>query len=169
MTALFDTNIFVAAAIAVRDGRPGLARWVVHIALIAQRRFEHVTSDQLLDELRTVLARPGMLGASDADVYVADIGSASTLTSSHGVPMGCRDRSDDKVIETALNANVDFLVSEDRDVHESRVRYAIEKVGIGIRERPIRVVTLREFVAELHAGRPFSPLIAPELPATLAA
>lgn len=170
MTALLDTNIFVSAAFASRRKRPGLAYWVVEIALIAQRRFEHVTSDQLLDELHSVLARPALLGPSAAKTYAREVARVSRFVLSHGVPMGCRDRTDDKVIETALNANVDFLVSEDRDVHESRVRYAIEKTGIGIRERPIRVVTLREFVAELHASPRFSPLVAPQpLPATLAA
>jgi putative PIN family toxin of toxin-antitoxin system len=170
MTALLDTNIFVSAALASRRNRSGLAYWVVEIALIGQRRFEHVTSDQLLDELRTVLARPRMLGASAAAEYVAEVAQVSGFVPSHGVPMGCRDRTDDKVIETALNANVDFLVSEDRDVHEARVRYAIEKTGIGIRERPIHVVTLREFVDVLHSSPRFSPLVAPELlPATLAA
>ncbi|HEY0396569.1 MAG TPA: putative toxin-antitoxin system toxin component, PIN family [Candidatus Elarobacter sp.] len=170
MTALLDSNVFVSAAIAARDGRPGMARWVVAIALTAQRRFEHVTSDQLLDELRVVLERPSMLGFSGAEAYVAEVAASSTIVPSHGIPMGCRDRTDDKVIETALNANVDFLVSEDADIHEPRVRYALEKTGIGIRKRSIRVATVREFVAVLHASPRFSPLIVPALPpATLAA
>ena len=170
MTALLDTNVFVSAAIASRDGRPGMARWLVEIGLLAQRRFEHVTSAQMLDELGEVLARPTMLGVLRANVYVTEVAMESTLTLSHGVPMGCRDRSDDKVIEAALNANVDFLVSEDADIHEPRVRYALEKTGIGIRKRSIRVATVREFVGVLHASPRFSPLIVRELlPATLAA
>jgi hypothetical protein len=69
-----------------------------------------------------------------------------------------------------MNGNVDFIVSEDADLHDLSARRAIAKVGIGIRARPIRVITLRELVAELEGTPRFSPLIAAELlPATLAA
>jgi putative PIN family toxin of toxin-antitoxin system len=40
---------------------------------------------------------------------------SSTIVRIHDVPMGCRDPRDDKVIETALNANADVIVSRDHD------------------------------------------------------
>ena len=64
------------------------------------------------------------------------------------------DRKDDKVIETALNANADVIVSGDRDLYEPRAVY-----GVGIRRRPIRVVGVRTFLAELRFGPWFSPLL----------
>lgn len=76
--------------------------------------------------------------------------------------MGCRDPRDDKVLETATNTNADFVVARDRDLHDARARYSIEKVGIGIRSRPIRVVGVRAFREALDAPD-FSALIAAAL------
>ena len=72
--------------------------------------------------------------------------------------MGCRDPRDDKVLETAMNANAEFVVARDRDLHDARARYSIEKVGPGIRSRPIRVVGVRAFVEALEAPD-FSALV----------
>lgn len=160
MKAVLDTNVLFSAALAQRDERRGLARWVVDVALIGQRRFEHVTSDLLLNELQRVLSRPGMLTPERAARFVAKILEESTVIRIHGVPMGVRDPDDDKVVETAMNGDVDFVVSEDADLHDRSARRAIAKVGIGIRARPIRVITLREFVAELEGIPRFSPLVA---------
>jgi putative PIN family toxin of toxin-antitoxin system len=168
--AVLDTNVLFSAALAQRDERRGLARWVVDVALIAQRRFQHVTSDLLMNELQRVLSRPGMLDSQGAADFVDNILDVSTLVRVRGIAMGVRDPNDDKVIETAMNGDVDFVVSEDADLHDLSARRAIAKVGIGIRARPIRVITLRELVAELEGTPRYSPLIAPELlPATLAA
>jgi len=170
MKVLLDTNVLVSAALAERDERRGLARWVVNVAFLGQWRFEHVTSHRLIDELHDVLNRPGMLTLSAAEQFVMKVTENSTIVDIHGVPMGVRDRNDDKVVETAMNGDVDFVVSEDADLHDLSARRAIAKVGIGIRARPIRVITVRELVAELEGTPSFSPLIAPELlPATLAA
>lgn len=88
-----------------------------------QRRFELVTSDPLLRELRDVLIRRGGPVAG-ADAYVALLTNEAAFVRIYGVPMGCPDPGDDKV------------------------------------------VSLREFVDELHGARPrFSPLVI----ATLAA
>ena len=170
MKAVLDTNVLVFAALAERDERWPLARWVVDIALLGQHRFEHVTSDLLLLELEAVLSRRGMLDPQRGKKFVDKVLQGSTLVYVHGVSMGVRDRKDDKVVETAMNGNVDFVVSEDADLHDLSARRAIGKVGIGIRARPIRVITLREVVAELEGTPRISPLVAPELvPATLAA
>lgn len=159
MKAVLDTNVLVSAALSLRDQRSGRAQWLVEIALIAQRRFEHVTSEALMHELRDVLTRPGMLEEDIAVRFAAAVSAASTFVRVHNVPMGCRDPNDDKVIETAMNGDVDFVVSEDADVHAPRASYAIAKTGIGIRGRPIRVVSLHGFVAELTGVPRFSPLV----------
>jgi len=106
-----------------------------------------------------------MLRADDADAFVQMLCELSTVVPVYGVPMGCRDPKDDVVIETAMNANVDLIVSRDKDLHSAWARYAIGKTGIGIRDRPIRVVNVRSFLAELTDQRPFSPLVCAELAA----
>jgi putative PIN family toxin of toxin-antitoxin system len=159
MTAVLDTNILVSAALASAKDRWSRARWLVKVAFLAQRRFEHMTSEPMMRELRAVLARPEMLHGSNVDCFADAIAGMSTFVDVYNVPMGCRDPDDDKVIETAMNANADFVVSNDADVHAPSAQYAIAKTGIGIRSRPIRVVTLDEFVAELAGTPRFSPLI----------
>jgi predicted nucleic acid-binding protein len=136
MKAVIDTAVLVSAALAVA------ADTVAHSRLIAQRAFngdsfELVTSQPMLLELSDVLSRP-RLGLS------------------------ARDPGDDKVLETTLNSNADFLVARDRDLHDARARYSIEKVGIGIRSRPIRVVGVSAFLEALDAPD-FSALIAAAL------
>ena len=79
--------------------------------------------------------------------------------------MGVRDWRDDKVVETAMNANVDAIVSQDLDLHDMRARYSIAKTGIGIRSRPIAVWNVGTFLAVLDGSPRFSPLVV----ATLAA
>jgi predicted nucleic acid-binding protein len=55
MTAVLDTNVLVAAAIGRSRDRWPRARWLIDVALIGQRRFEPVTSLELMAELVTVL------------------------------------------------------------------------------------------------------------------
>ncbi len=73
--------------------------------------------------------------------------------------MGVRDPKDDKIVETAMNANADCIVTRDQDLFDPRAWYSIAKVGPGIRDRPIRVVTLAAFVTELGRGPRFSPFV----------
>lgn len=176
MTALLDTNVLVSAAIATADERRSAVRWAVEVALVQQRRFEHVTSGPMLHELRIALERRADIQESQVHSFVDLLAEHSTVIPIYRLPMGSPDPGDDKVIETALNGNVDFLVSEDADLHDLRSQRSLLKTGIGIRERPIRVVRLDAFVAELAGTPPYSPLVVPlaprgalASPATLAA
>jgi putative PIN family toxin of toxin-antitoxin system len=166
MKVVLDTNVLVAAAIAWYEQRPADTRWVVEVALIAQRRYENVTSDPLMFELQSALERNPRVGRAFAEEFVQTLGFVSTFTDIYGVPMGVRDRRDDKVIETAMNANVDAIVSDDRDLHDVGARRAIAKTGIGIRDRPIRVWKIPTLVEALSGHPRFSPLV---VPATVAA
>jgi predicted nucleic acid-binding protein len=163
--ALIDANVLVSAELARRDERSSLTRWIVFVALLAQRRFRFVTSEPLVRELHDVLVRRGFSRAV-SDAYVAALSAEAEFVRIYGLPMGCPDPGDDKVLETALNGNVDVIVSRDAHLFDPRSRRPIEKTGIGIRDRPIRVVGVRTFVDELSGVPRFSPLV---LPATLAA
>jgi len=163
---VLDTSVLVAAAIAWYEERSAESRWLVEVAWMGQRRYENVTSEPLMFELRSALERNSRVGRDFAEAFVLAVGAESTFIPIYDVPMGARDPRDDKVIETAMNANADAIVSEDNDLHDLRARRAIEKTGIGIRDRPIQVWKTRTLVAAL-SGRPrFSPLV---LPATVAA
>jgi putative PIN family toxin of toxin-antitoxin system len=167
MTVVFDTNVLVATAIGRSRDRWPRARWVFDVAFLGQRRFEHVTSPQIIEDLRVVLARPMMVDEAVAERFERELLTASTAVPIHGIPMGCRDPDDDKVVETALAGRADAIVSDDRDLHEFAPR-AVPGVLGGVRS--LTVLSLDAFVALLHEGPRFSPLVAPELlPATLAA
>jgi putative PIN family toxin of toxin-antitoxin system len=167
MTVVFDTNILVAAAIGRSRDRWPRARWVVDVAFLGQRRFQHVTSWPIIEELRVVLARPMMVDEAVAERFERELLTASTVVPIGGIAMGCRDPDDDKVLETALVGRADAIVSDDRDLRDFALRPVPGVLG-GV--RPLTVLSLDAFVALLHEGPRFSPLVLPELlPATLAA
>lgn len=162
MKVVIDTGVFVSAALSIAAANASSSRKLVEEAL-AGERYELVTSEMMLFELADVLSRPRIgLVAEFAAAFVERIVSVATIVAIRGLAMGCRDPRDDKVLETALNANVDFVVARDRDLHEPRSRYSIEKVGPGIRDRPIRVVSVHRFVEALR-GPYFSAFVAAEL------
>lgn len=158
MRALIDANIIVSAALAKRDERSSLTQWLVSVALVAQRRFQLVTSYPLIDEIHGVLLRRGFDETFCAE-FIGALTEHAQFVRIYGLPMGCPDPGDDKVLETALNANADVIVSRDGDLFHPRSLWAIQKTGIGIRSRPIRVASVRQFVDELNGGARFSPLI----------
>ena len=167
MKAVLDTNILVAAALGRSRDRWARARWLVDVGLVGQRRFEHVTSSPIIEELRSVLLRPGMVEQRFADALRETLLLHSTVVRIHGVPMGCRDPGDDKIVETALAGGAGVIVSDDRDLLDFDMSHVLDSLG---RTARIAVVSLDDFVAQLHEGPRFSPLVAPEvLPATLAA
>lgn len=164
MRVLIDANILVSAELTRLAEKTSIVQWLVFVALLQQRRFELVASDPLLREVRAVLIRRGAPERT-TDAYVDSLAGIATFVRIYGVPMGCPDPDDDKVLETAMNANADVIVSRDSDLFHPRSLWPIQKTGIGIRDRPIRVLSVREFVDELTGVPRFSPLVATALAA----
>ena len=118
MTSLklvIDTNVLISAALSSK-GAP--ARLVQEV--LAQHHL--VFSQPTFDELRTRLYRPKF------DRYISLEFRERLLhdfkASAHWVDMGesgvyCRDRDDDKFIETALKSQAQYLVSGDSDLLEA--------------------------------------------------
>jgi len=158
MNAVLDTAILISAALAIQRDTMSSSRRLFERG-VCRDGFDIVTSEPMLRELSDVLSRPNFaLPVSFAIDFVERIALAAVIVRIQGLAMGCRDARDDKVLETALNANADFLVARDRDLHEPSARCALEKVGLGIRDRPIRVVSVRAFADALDGPR-FSPLV----------
>jgi uncharacterized protein len=157
MKAVIDTAVLVSAALAIVADSNTHSRLLVE-RMLDDDALEFVTSEPMLRELSDVLSRPQFgLSAEQIVAFVARVASAATFVAIRGLAMGCRDPRDDKVLETAMNANADFIVARDRDLYEPRARYSIEKVGPGIRIRPIRVVGVRTFL-DAFDGPAFSAL-----------
>jgi predicted nucleic acid-binding protein len=118
-----------------------------------------------LYELGDVLARARIpFSAENVIEYVDLIARASdVVTSVQGVVMGCRDPRDDKVLECAMNGPAGYIVTRDRDLLDATPfeKYTISKVGPGIWDRPIEIVTVETFLYEILGHRKISYLVAP--------
>jgi putative PIN family toxin of toxin-antitoxin system len=109
---VIDTNILISAALSSQGAPARLVREVLanHHVVFSQPTF---------DELRTRLYRPKF------DRYISLENRERLLhdfnASAHWVTIGepavyCRDRDDDKFIETALVGQAQYLVSGDNDL-----------------------------------------------------
>ena len=132
--AVLDTNTIVSGV--GWGGPPGA---VLDAALAG--RFEIVTSPTLLDELRRVLNYPKLQEVvGDADELVKFLALAAVLVTPTETVTISRDPDDDRLIEAALAANADVIVTGDQDL------LTLGSIG------QIQVLTPREFVESLHPG-----------------
>jgi len=108
-----DTNFWVSAI---------LGRGLCHklFQLIIEGKIHHFTSLRALSELTDVLRRH--FGYSDAEAYswYKDIGAMSTVVyPEFGILeqiQASRNHSDNPLLECAVSANVDYLVTRDKDL-----------------------------------------------------
>jgi len=165
VNAVLDPTVLVSAAIAIDAGRMSAARVLVEDALIRRGLFRHFTSPAILYELGDVLARARVpFSVENVAEYIDLIARASAIvTSVQGVVMGCRDPRDDKVLECAMNGPAGYIVTRDRDLLDATPfeKYAISKIGPGIRDQPIEIVTVEAFLYDILAFGRISSLIAP--------
>ena len=117
MTSLklvIDTNIFISAALS-STGAP---------ARLVQEALAHhslVFSQPTFDELRTRLFRPKFdryISLELRESLLHDFNASAHWVDIDGPAVYCRDRDDDKFIETALKAQAQYLVSGDSDLLE---------------------------------------------------
>lgn len=108
MKVVLDTNVFVSALIA--GGTPE------KIVQAARRGQIHlVTSPPLLLELSTVLTKKLRWSRSDAHRAVRFLGKVAHLVNpSTSITRVRNDPSDNRVLECAVDANADYIVSGDR-------------------------------------------------------
>jgi putative PIN family toxin of toxin-antitoxin system len=118
MRAVVDTNVIVSAALS-RGSAPD------QILKSSERHeFEIATSPALLRELETVIARPKIadrLGwsADERRGFVAGIRGRSIVVSpKRSLDIIATDPDDDRVLEAAVEAGADYIVSGDRDLLE---------------------------------------------------
>ncbi len=136
MRVVFDTNILVSAFIF-----PGGAPETVYRAAL-EGRIALVTSAPLLAELGRVLVEKFGWESGMAEEVVAQVIRIGLVVEpTERVHEIAADPADDRVLEAAVAANADAIVSGDR--HLTRLK--------SLRGIPIR--TAAELVAELTAGR----------------
>jgi uncharacterized protein len=121
LRVVLDTHIIVSGLLNAA-GAPAAI-----LDLAASRRFRCFVSDALLEEYRDVLARPRFrLNQDLAGRFLRSFREVATRVTPRKKVNIARDRDDDCVIECALEAKADFVVTGNirdfpRQVHGVRV------------------------------------------------
>ncbi len=111
---VIDTNIFISAALSSK----GAPAELVQEALAHHRL---VFSQPTFDEMRTRLFRPKFdryISLELRERLLHDLNASAVWVDIDESAVYCRDRDDDKFIETALKAQAQYLVSGDNDFLE---------------------------------------------------
>lgn len=110
MKVIIDTNELVSAALKDRK----LEQVILHVA--SNQDYKWIVSSEILTEYQEVLNRPRLnLNADRRDRFLQLI---QTLTQSVEVTTSVdfpRDPKDAKFLECAISANVEYLITGDRD------------------------------------------------------
>ena len=111
MRVVVDTNVFVSAALKDKSA-PALA---VHLVARRGMMLKSAATERQLFE---VLDRPHLapLIASAARDWLARLLAAAEMVAITERIVACRDPTDDKFLELAVNGRADFIVSGDADL-----------------------------------------------------
>jgi len=110
---VIDTNVLISAALS-SGGAPALL-----LDALKRVRAVLVFSEASMTELATRLLRAKFDRYVDRDrrlQFLAELDAVGEFTTITGARMGCRDRSDDMFLETALHGDCDLIVSGDQDL-----------------------------------------------------
>lgn len=133
MTVVFDTNVFVSA-LTLPGGRGDQA-----LSQIIDGRDTLAFSKAILDELPSVMARKFARDREElarVAVFVANLGE---LVEPRETIRVLKDEPDNRILECALAANADLIVTGDREM------LSLERF------RGVRIVSLRAFLEETAA------------------
>jgi uncharacterized protein len=132
--AVLDTNTIVSGV--GWGGPPGA---VLDAAL--DGRYELITSPALLAELHRVLSYPKLQTVvGDADELIKLLALAEIVVTPKETVTISRDPDDDRLIEAALEADADVIVSGDQDL------FTLGRIG------HIQILTPRQFLEYLPSG-----------------
>lgn len=111
MRVVVDTNVFVSAALKGRS-LPAIA---LHIAAQRGLLLKSIATEQQLFE---VMARPYLaaLIAPAAQEWLRQLMAVAELVTITERVVACRDPTDDKFLEVAVDGHADVIVSGDRDL-----------------------------------------------------
>lgn len=115
--AVVDSSVLISALI---NRRGHAARILRHLG---RCRFWLVTSPPLLREFEQVLGRNWLrekYGFTEAGIRKVRnlLRAHAAVVQIVGVPLGCRDPSDDMVLETAIRGRATHLVTRDDDIKD---------------------------------------------------
>ena len=108
-----DTNVLISASLSSHNS-PALL-----LDHLTAARAVLVFSDTTMKELATRLMRAKFDRYVDRKVrlrFLAEIDAVAEFVGISGAAMGCRDRTDDMFLETALSGECELIVSGDQDL-----------------------------------------------------
>jgi putative PIN family toxin of toxin-antitoxin system len=111
MRIVLDTNVLISAALK-RISTPGMA------ALVVERRGVLLKSIATEQQLFDVAARPYFAALIDPDTqaWLKKLLAAAELVAIADRVVACRDPTDDKFLELAVNGGADSIVTGDADL-----------------------------------------------------
>ena len=111
MRVVVDTNVLVSAALKQKS-MPGMT------ALLVERRGGLLKSLATEQQLFEVVARPRLASLIDPEtkVWLRKLMAAAELVPITERVAACRDPTDDKFLELAVNGHADLIVSGDGDL-----------------------------------------------------
>jgi putative PIN family toxin of toxin-antitoxin system len=111
MRVVLDTNVLVSAALK-RNSTPGMAAHAV------ERRGGLLKSHATEQQLFAVVARPYFVSLIDRDTqaWLHQLMAAAELVAITERIGACRDPTDDKFLELAVNGHADAIVTGDADL-----------------------------------------------------
>jgi len=111
MRVVVDTNVLVSAALK-QQSMPGMA------VLLVERRGGLLKSIATEQQLFEVVARPRLASLIDpeAQAWLQKLMVAAELVTITERIVACRDPTDDKFLELAVNGHADLIVSGDGDL-----------------------------------------------------
>lgn len=133
LSVVVDTNVFVSGLI-VEKGLPHQL-----IKLLEEDLFLLIISQKMRDELEEVLFRAkfsAFLSQDKLSKFFRMIDIISIVVSPHTIiPIEVRDPKDQKVLATALEGEVDYLVTGDEDLLDLKNNPKLGKLKIvGVKE-----------------------------------
>lgn len=112
MRVVIDTNVFISGLLGSITCR--------NIFLIfTKEKFELVISEVLFEELKFVIARPKLhllIDSQEKEGVISFIKYRALFIKPKERVDICRDTKDNKILECALEANVNFIISLDNDL-----------------------------------------------------
>jgi putative PIN family toxin of toxin-antitoxin system len=112
--AVIDTNVLISATF-----WPGKPKQLLN--QVRRGKLTFLTSEVLLTELKQVLTRldkPFKLSAEEAQHVLASIRDLAELVEPHSTATQCRDETDNRVLECALDGRADWIITGDTHLLE---------------------------------------------------
>jgi putative PIN family toxin of toxin-antitoxin system len=133
LRVVLDTNVIVSAVISKGKARELLNRGI-------ENRFQIVTSEFVLKEVRKVLHRPKFKTSDDEinNIILTMIQSSDVATVASNFNVVQRDPADDMILTTAFDGGADVIVTGDRHLLDLK------------RFRKSKIVSVSEALKELR-------------------